>query len=142
MGRRSELDAEKDGEPAAGLDTILHPLPGVGEGVAAVAGGCVKTPPPLPRAAAPVAASPRLSAAEKRLAQEKKWLVDTPSYCFAEPMRASDFVWSFRVSGLHGTAYQVRRCSVSALCVFLDILFTMFWDTLGRVGEGDLMISS
>lgn len=54
------------------------------------------------------APSPRLLSAESRLAREKAWLVDLPQYCHAEVTRASDFVWSFRVSGLHGTLYQVR----------------------------------
>lgn len=64
-------------------------------------GGLVVTAPsPAP--------SPRLLSAESRLAQEKAWLVeDLPPYCHAEVMRGSDFVWSFRVSGLHGTLYQV-----------------------------------
>lgn len=53
------------------------------------------------------APSPRQTAAEKRLAQEKGWLRDMPRYCFAEPMPKSDFVWSFRISGFHGTVYQV-----------------------------------
>lgn len=59
-------------------------------------------------AAAQQAPSPRLSAAGKRLAEEKSWLSELPEYCVAEPTRGSDFVWSFRVSGLHGTSYQVR----------------------------------
>lgn len=65
---------------------------------------------------APPAPSPRLSAAGKRLAEEKSWLVDLPQHCIAEPTRASDFVWSFRVSGLHGTLYQVCLHHVFCVC--------------------------
>lgn len=81
--------------------------------------GGSRAPPPVDTASAGMAGgavvdeiasvpSPRLSAAEKRLQEEKQWLEDLPRYCFAEPNRGSDFVWSFRVSGLHGTMYQVR----------------------------------
>lgn len=59
---------------------------------------------------APPALSPRFLSAESRLAQEKAWLADgLPQHCHAEPSHGSDFVWSFKVSGLHGTLYQVRR---------------------------------
>ena len=51
--------------------------------------------------------SPRLLSAESRLAQEKTWLKNLPIHCHAEAMRCSDFVWSFRVSGLDGTPYEV-----------------------------------
>lgn len=77
-----------------------RPAPPVDTASAGIAGGAVVD------GAAPVP-SPRLSAAERRLQEEKQWLVDVPRYCFAEPTRGSDFVWSFRVSGLHGTMYQV-----------------------------------
>lgn len=52
--------------------------------------------------------SPRLLTAESRLAQEKVWVEDLPEYYHAEVMKGgSGFVWSFRVSGLQGTLYQV-----------------------------------
>lgn len=52
--------------------------------------------------------SPRLLTAESRLAQEKVWVEDLPEYYHAEVMQGnSGFVWSFRVSGLQGTLYQV-----------------------------------
>lgn len=60
-------------------------------------------------AAAPTPAlSPRFLSAESRLAQEKIWLADgLPQHCHADPIRGSDFVWSFKVAGLHRTLYQV-----------------------------------
>lgn len=85
---------------------------GFGSTSEATAGGgalVVTAPSPAP--------SPRLLSAESRLAQEKAWLVeDLPPYCHAEVMRSSDFVWSFRVSGLHGTLYQVRSAWCMLLC--------------------------
>jgi len=61
-------------------------------------------------ARAPPALSPRFLSAESRLAQEKAWLAEgLPPYCHAEPSHGSDFVWLFKVSGLHGTLYQVRE---------------------------------
>lgn len=52
--------------------------------------------------------SPRSLSAEFRLTQEKAWLAeDLPENCHAEVMRGSDFMWSFRVSGLHASLYQV-----------------------------------
>lgn len=65
--------------------------------------------------------SPRLLSAETRLAQEKAALEDAlPQHCHAEVTSAgSDFEWSFRISGLHGTLYQVRfRPELHALASF------------------------
>lgn len=65
-------------------------------------------PPPPPAATTNPALSPRFLSAESRLAQEKAWLADAlPQHCQAEPIRGSDFVWSFKVAGLHRTLYQV-----------------------------------
>lgn len=73
---------------------------------AAMAAAAAPTPPAL---------SPRFLSAESRLAQEKAWLADSlPQHCLAEPIRGSDFVWSFKVAGLHRTLYQVGRVLVSA----------------------------
>lgn len=70
--------------------------------------GGVRLAPGTAVARAPPVLSPRFLSAESRLAQEKAWLADgLPPYCHAEPSDGSDFVWSFKVSGLHGTLYQV-----------------------------------
>lgn len=72
-------------------------------------------------AAAPAPAlSPRSMSAE-RLAQEKARLADDlPQHCHAEPIRGSDFVWSFKIAGLHGSLYQVRVLCWLASCVGLE----------------------
>lgn len=79
---------------------------GRGGGAGGVAGALVPGP----------AMSPRYLSAEARLAQERAWLAEgLPPYCEAETSHASDFTWSFKVAGLHGTLYQVRCGSLQPL---------------------------
>eukprot|EP00903_Cladosiphon_okamuranus_P015566 g14371.t1 len=103
--------SRKEGGGGSGPGSGSGPGPGAsrttsGEGpsrVTAGAAAAVVAPPPPP----PPALSPRFLSAESRLAQEKRWLADgLPQYCYAEPIRGSDFIWSFKVAGLHGTLYQ------------------------------------
>ncbi|CAM9131727.1 unnamed protein product, partial [Discosporangium mesarthrocarpum] len=48
----------------------------------------------------------RMPSAEERLSLEKTWLSELPESCHAEPSSSTDFLWTFRISGLHGTLYQ------------------------------------
>lgn len=123
MKRRGTADDEHGGGTGKGGKGIFGVVgaAGAGGGSAAAAAGMGMVG--IAHSPAP---SPRLLSAESRLAQEKAWLVDLPQYCHAEVTQASDFVWSFRVSGLHGTLYQVRAFG-RACCTLLCGLFRGVW---------------
>lgn len=95
--RGSDVDGDGNREHGAKMEGAGE-AEGLARGTTAVIRGKGTAPSP----------SPRLLTAESRLSQEKVWVEDLPEYYHAEVMQGySGFVWSFRVSGLHGTLYQV-----------------------------------